>query len=742
MLKKYFLRYILLLMIFFCVPLKGQRVNSTALDSKGKIHMPIGIPNTVDTLKTFVEAEGNFSPGVGSYGIYFCLYDKSTDRLYSATMEDVQVRYGLAEGGKLIPWSMFTAGDIEVRTEVCQVKRNSPEGTVFITAARVILTNNSERQRDIALYAAIRPVGPAGFDVKSLSVSPRSDALFSDGLPAIIAKSQPSAAAVVDTDTIGQFALKGKMPTGQNAHSESGDCSGALRFDISLKRGQRKFTSIICPVLAGRRAVGHQWDGVSEWAQFDLAELNPTTGGRVQPNPGIAYYRSLEVDKLFQQAEEYWENLTGQVKLDLPDNRWEEAFAAIMGHVAMAMNEGAPDVAVVNYNVFNRDGVYVVNILQKSGRFDLAQEAIEYFVSHPFNGRSYPEADNPGQILWAIGQHWLFTHDKDWLNRILPSVIMIAEMVEYYRTTPGPHWVQMDELKFGEQVSIENRRELKAGRCDGHHPEYTEAFDLAGVRAATELAEAAGREKEAGKYSQLAEMLSRQYDKSFGEKLANEYGSYCVLWPCRLYSFDSGKAYEQFKNIGPQEPSGWRYFALAKAHQALLAGNREAGYETLNKHLDFEQMRGWYLLDEGGKSGAGGWGRVRTRWNGDVAMPHGWAVAEFWLLLRDCLVFEDKGHLILLAGIPPKWFTHEDGFKIERLPTYFGRVNLVWQRTTSGANLTIGTEKMPPNGYILRLPTSLGARVIAAGKTLEAELNGNFVLGSNIQTVKIEWNGK
>ena len=43
----------------------------------GRMHIAIGVPDTVDTLKTFVEPEGNFSPGVGSYGIYFWLYNLS-----------------------------------------------------------------------------------------------------------------------------------------------------------------------------------------------------------------------------------------------------------------------------------------------------------------------------------------------------------------------------------------------------------------------------------------------------------------------------------------------------------------------------------------------------------------------------------------------------------------------------------------------------------------------------------------
>ena len=50
------------------------------LDPRGTVHIPIGIANTLDSLKTFVEAEGIFSPGVGTYGIYFWVYDPAAGR--------------------------------------------------------------------------------------------------------------------------------------------------------------------------------------------------------------------------------------------------------------------------------------------------------------------------------------------------------------------------------------------------------------------------------------------------------------------------------------------------------------------------------------------------------------------------------------------------------------------------------------------------------------------------------------
>ena len=45
-----------------------------------------------------------------------------------------------------------------------------------------------------------------------------------------------------------------------------------------------------------------------------------------------------------------------------------------------------------------------------------------------------------------------------------------------------------------------------------------------------------------------------------------------------------------------------------------------------------------------------------------------WAIAEMWLLLRDCLVYEDGDRLVLLAGVPPEWFTHGEPMVIENLP--------------------------------------------------------------------------
>ena len=99
-----------------------------------------------------------------------------------------------------------------------------------------------------------------------------------------------------------------------------------------------------------------------------------------------------------------------------------------------------------------------------------------------------------------------------------------------------------------------------------------------------------GHAQETQQWRQLADKLMAEYDQRFGINLRKDYGSYSVLWPCRLYPLDKSKARDQFSKIGKQDLVTWRYFAPAKAHQGLLAGNRQAGYVTVDLHLQLGSL--------------------------------------------------------------------------------------------------------------------------------------------------------
>ena len=219
------------------------------LDPVGRIHIPIGIANTLDTLKTFVEAEGCFSPGVGSYGIYFWVYDTDARKLTAPTMPDVPVKHGLPDGAYLIPWSSWSAGKVNVRTEVCHVRVPACRTDAHVVGARVHLANTGASRRRLHLYAALRPLGPAGWPVKALAVAEGGNALLVDGRTALLCGAEGVCGGVAATDTIGEFASRGELPRDSTAASEKGDCSGALRAAVTVPPGKTVTLGLLCPVL-------------------------------------------------------------------------------------------------------------------------------------------------------------------------------------------------------------------------------------------------------------------------------------------------------------------------------------------------------------------------------------------------------------------------------------------------------------------------------------------------------------
>jgi hypothetical protein len=59
-------------------------------------------------------------------------------------------------------------------------------------------------------------------------------------------------------------------------------------------------------------------------------------------------------------------------------------------------------------------------------------------------------------------------------------------------------------------------------------------------------------------------------------------------------------------------------------------------------------------------------------------MPHGWACAEFMLLMRDILFFEadedGNPHIYIAPGVMPHWLKDNQSVTVNNAPTIFGQV--------------------------------------------------------------------
>ncbi len=658
-----------------------QAPGGTGLDPLGKIHMPIGLPDAVDHTKTFVEGEGNFSPGFGSCGIYFWVWDSARGRLIAPTQDGMSCERGLGPNGLPVPWTEWSSGEVTVRTEVCQVKRGEGQ----LAAARVELKNLSAQPQSFVVFAALRPLGAAGGPVGALEVV--RGALLMDGHPALIGTPEMTG-GVSPLDDTGEFCLRGELPKNQSVTSASGECSGALAHEMKVGAGQTASVGFFCPVLAGRRVGGHKWELTKTGTLVDQTSPNPPDG-RLVPDLGLEAYRVGRVEDVFAEAGRYWRQALGQAYLQLPDPRWAAAWPAMLAHSALMLNEGAPDSAVINSGASTRDAVLLANLFQKTGRADLAAQAIDFLLAHPFGSPSQPTADCAAQVLWILGEQWSFAKDAAWLARIQPAAAKLAALINYQSTTPGPHWVAQEGLDFGEGLAPDRRRELKPGASQEANPKDPTNWNVAGLRAAAMLAEAGSKKEDAS-------ALIKRGDRSAPDLTT-------------VRNTATGKAGD---GTGGQKAGLPHSPALALAHQGLLAGNRDAGWQTVENHLSLDSMQGWFLLHEGTPSSPGSWSRVRSAWphapeNGapstfsTSAMPHARPTAEFFHLLRDALLYEDGDRLVLLAGVPPDWLKQDLSW--ENLPTHFGHCSLSLRWEKGKSFLRLGGPCQPHGGFLLRL---------------------------------------
>jgi hypothetical protein len=81
-------------------------------------------------------------------------------------------------------------------------------------------------------------------------------------------------------------------------------------------------------------------------------------------------------------------------------------------------------------------------------------------------------------------------------------------------------------------------------------------------------------------------------------------------------------------------------------------------------------------------------------------MPHTWVGAELINAIRDMLVYEDRGRLVLAAAIPDKWL--DSGVSVRNLQTLWGPISYNIKRDMNGkVILKLNCFKQPPNGFVV-----------------------------------------
>jgi hypothetical protein len=426
--------------------------------------------------------------------------------------------------------------------------------------------------------------------------------------------------------------------------------------------------------------------------------------------------------------------------------------------------------------------------------FNVGGEQIDSVSTRGFFGGRHEkddrEWDSNGQALWAFGR----------FDRIQgPATAFGARMFSPY-VVEAARWIRDNRSQFGLLPSGWSAEHL--GEKD--KPHYWDDFwGIAGLYEATRLAErlgAAERGELWAAYNDLRLATADSIRWVLGQQRSlgrwetfiptgpadvnrldsTMIGAIAYFHPCRLYmgqklgaDIDAAARstldtiWAHFVRGGFRHDAAWNafgpYLTLQLAHAFLLIGDvarmdqclawavSEAAYPTVPTSdgvLDLVQVVSGAWNEQHAYSIASDFADVPKRWwyMGDI--PHGWAAAEFELLLRDICFFEadedGNPHVYLTPGVPTHWLSGGQTITVRDAPSTYGTpFGFTLRHEERTRTVIIDITQPLPSGVSFVYPCWLGrpTKVVADGMNLPAPTRGsaNIALPAGLRQATIRY---
>ncbi|MBC8081521.1 MAG: hypothetical protein H7X86_14350 [Gorillibacterium sp.] len=670
-------------------------------------HTVIGVANTRDHRKTFVEPGGSFSPGVATFGVSVWVYDHDAAKLYAPEiMAREELIWSWDKGYLPIVNSGWSADQVEVEQ---QLLADSVKGLEHIVnSLQVRVKNGGKAQRKCTIYIVIRPYGPAGGGIRVLG-GEAYDAkeVLIDNRVILLAKTPANRFGAVSYSQHGQEISvplrSGHLPSDCSVWDEDwsrpGCCSGALAYEVLLQPGEQQV---------------YEFDFYVHPVEHDYME-------------SFRAYHARSFETKLAKVRGDWEKVLRQTDLEVPDERFRNAYYSTLAQFLIAAVDHEPRIATITYPLFwLRDGVYIINALDKAGLHDEARLQLDKLKDYLFAGGFGAEPDAFGEAIWPFLTHYRLTGDKAWLQEIYPFISHRADWIIRCRHTTEYLYDDVEMRVPDQRNSAQTdlicepaKDGLIIGRMDWHRPIiWINAFSYLGLQAVAEMAEDLGLTEDSAHYAaeaeDLKEALKRYALINFGD---NERDTVCAIWPTRAFSTDSAHVLENMEKWWQQvrlqgkgeykaEPL-WKYFELGQAHNYLWVGDRDKVWLSVDHYLEHHDVKGLYGWLEDNHDIVEFWSRIEGWYKLPSRQPHGWVSSEFFLLLRDMLAYEQGQTLVIGEGIPAAWMAEQRPLHVLRLPTHFGPVDVEIAHQTD-EELTISihfhNKERLPEFIDLRLP--------------------------------------
>lgn len=480
----------------------------------------------------------------------------------------------------------------------------------------------------------------------------------------------------------------------------------------------------------------------------------------VRPDaPELARIESTSLDEAHVAVANYWRGLVNRgMKIELPEQKVIDTFRASLVYDLMALRrDGSQTVQTVNlfqyHRFYLRDAADMVRMYDATGYSDIAENVLGMFlaVQQPDgNFLSQPgQYDGWGEALWAFGEHYRRTHDREFARLVYPRVARAVNWLQEACANDPLHVMPVSEVRDNEYV-------------DAHLTGYN-FLALDGLKSAIEVAQAAGEEEAARQWqAELDDYRSRFFsildravqanNGSFPPALdaqgwqGTDWGNLLSLTPEPLFdafdarvtatlqrsqaSYQEGIAtyrepddgvflhhYLTIKNTLTELERGEQHQAIREFYAELL--------HTSSTHAGFEYaIRPWGTRE----------------FEGNLA-PHGWFAADYRNLLRNMLVREQGDTLHLLSAVSPEWIGVGKRIRVADAPTIFGPLDFTLEMAANdSAVLRIDAKfNAPPRAIVVQLPWFMTVNAATADGVPVTVRGGSVSLLPGVKELRLRW---
>jgi hypothetical protein len=353
------------------------------------------------------------------------------------------------------------------------------------------------------------------------------------------------------------------------------------------------------------------------------------------------------------------------------------------------------------------------------------------------------EWDSNGEALWAFGR----------FDRISgPAAAFGARIYSPY-VIGGARWLRDNRSSYGLLLSGWSAEHLG----DKDKPHYwDDLWGVAGLYEAARLADRLGAAEKAEIWSIYDDLRTATADSirwvltqqralgqwetyiptgpaDVGRLDSTMIGAVAYFHPCRLYMgaklgddidiaarMTLETIWAHFVSGGFRHDAAWNayggYLTLQLAHAFMLTGDIPKMDDLLKWAVGDAAYASVSRIGRPGREPVveGVWNEqhcypiatdftsMPSRWwyMGDI--PHGWAAAEFNLLLRDICLFEadedGNPHIFIAAGVPPHWLAGNGTITINDAPTIFGAtLSYTLSHNDAAQTVTLDINQPSPN---------------------------------------------